>query len=120
MYNKLCIRHFYRGGHYEFYSISLSYLPLSKANLTSTIAGHTIHGVQAYQLVLPAHVKTGEYIILANDRQIHKDKTHMLAAAISTRRQCSTHRTYLPGVGDTLILKGVPPGRDLSIALRAG
>ena len=30
------------------------------------------------------------------------------------------NQAYLPGTGDTLILKEVPPGRGLSIALRAG
>jgi len=30
------------------------------------------------------------------------------------------YQAYLPGIGDTLILKEVPPWRGLSIALRAG
>jgi len=31
-----------------------------------------------------------------------------------------TFKAYLPGTGETLITKEVPPGRGLSIALRLG
>ena len=57
---------------------------------------------------------------LTNGVHMLKMTVEMLAAGLGVKRGFTAGKAYLPGVGDTLILKGVPPGRGLSIALRAG
>ena len=47
-------------------------------------------------------------------------KHHICDDGQCTKDDCSQNQAYLPGTGETLIVKEVLPGRGPSIALRLG